>query len=76
MIGYHAVFEPAGEGGFVVTFPDFGWGVTQGETEAEAIEMAEDALRAMIMDTIKAGEALPPLESVAGAVFASFRFPH
>jgi len=35
---YPALFEPAQEGGFVVTFPDFDWGITQGETEEEAHE--------------------------------------
>jgi predicted RNase H-like HicB family nuclease len=49
VIHYPALFEPdAKKGGFVVTFPDFDWGVTQGETEAETIEMAEDALICII----------------------------
>jgi len=31
---FFALFEPAKEkGGFVVTFPDLDWGVTQGDTE-------------------------------------------
>ena len=33
---YAALFEPAEEGGFVITIPDFGWGFSQGETEVEA----------------------------------------
>ena len=33
---YPVLFEPSKEGGFVVTFPDFDWGVTQGETEQDA----------------------------------------
>ena len=40
---YPAVFAPAAEGGYVVTFPDWE-GVTQGDTVAEAIEMAADFL--------------------------------
>ncbi len=56
---YAAMFEPADEGGFVVTFPDFDWGVTQGDTEEEAREMAEGALRMMIREHIKRGEAIP-----------------
>ena len=39
MLSWQALLEPAEEGGFVVTFPDFEWGVTQGETEAEALDM-------------------------------------
>ena len=40
---YPAVFAPAAEGGYVVTFPDWE-GATQGDTVAEAIEMAADFL--------------------------------
>jgi predicted RNase H-like HicB family nuclease len=28
---YPALFERAEEGGFVITFPDFEWGITQGD---------------------------------------------
>lgn len=42
---YPAKFETAEEGGFVVTFRDIPEAITQGATESEAIEMAEDALR-------------------------------
>ncbi len=41
---YPAQFEAAPEGGFVVTFRDIPEAITQGETEAEAMEMAADAL--------------------------------
>ena len=41
---YPARFKPAPEGGFVVTFRDIPEAITQGETEEEAMEMAEDAL--------------------------------
>jgi antitoxin HicB len=56
---YPANFEPAREGGFVVTFPDFEWGVTQGDSEEEAREMAADALCTMIAEHIRNGEDLP-----------------
>jgi antitoxin HicB len=56
---YAALFEPAEEGGFVVTFPDFGWGITQGDTEQEAREMAADAIRTMIQEHIRKGEEIP-----------------
>jgi len=56
---YPALFEPAREGGFVVTFPDFDWGITQGDTEAEAREMAADAVRTMIQEYIRKGEGVP-----------------
>lgn len=41
---YPARFEPAPEGGFVATFRDIPEAITQGDTEAEAMGMAEDAL--------------------------------
>lgn len=41
---YPARFEEAPEGGFVVTFRDIPEAITQGDTEAEAMEMAADAL--------------------------------
>ena len=41
MVTYPALFEPDRQaGGFVVTFPDFRYGVTQGDTLEEAAEMA------------------------------------
>lgn len=41
---YPAQLEAADEGGFVATFRDIPEAITQGETEAEALEMAEDVL--------------------------------
>lgn len=41
---YPARFKPAPEGGFVVTFRDIPEAITQGDTDTEAMEMAEDAL--------------------------------
>jgi len=52
---YQALLEPAKEGGFIVTFPDFDWGITQGDTEEDALEMATDALRTMIHEHIRKG---------------------
>jgi len=41
---YPARFEPAAEGGLVVTFRDIPEAITQGDTETEAMTMAEAAL--------------------------------
>lgn len=41
---YPAQFEPAPEGGYVVTFRDIPEAITQGDSEAEAAAMAADAL--------------------------------
>jgi antitoxin HicB len=72
---YPALFEPAEEGGFVVTFPDFDWGITQGDTEQEAREMAVDALATMIQEHIRKGEALPPPTRPRGRKVRLIRLP-
>ena len=57
---YLALFEPDRKaGGYTVTFPDFGYGVTQGETDGEALEMAQDLLMLTIGDYIRGGKPLP-----------------
>lgn len=56
---YFALFEPAEEGGFVITMPDFGWGVSQGDTEAEALEMASALLQTLVQEHIRKGEPIP-----------------
>jgi antitoxin HicB len=60
MVTYPALFEPDPQaGGFVVTFPDFRYGVTQGDTVEEAVEMAQDLLEGLLLDLIEDGEELP-----------------
>ncbi len=41
---YPALFKPAKEGGFVVTFRDIPEAITQGDTKQEAEAMAQDVL--------------------------------
>ncbi|HJV00260.1 MAG TPA: type II toxin-antitoxin system HicB family antitoxin [Burkholderiaceae bacterium] len=41
---YPALFAPATEGGYVVTFRDIPEAITQGDDDDEAMEMAEDVL--------------------------------
>jgi antitoxin HicB len=59
MYEYAAQFEPADEGGFVITFPDIPEIVTQAETPAEGVEMALDALQLALSGYIKRREAIP-----------------
>jgi antitoxin HicB len=67
---YLALFEPDTEaGGYVVTFPDFGYGVTQGETDEEAMAMARDLLMLTIGDFIRASRPLPVPRRHRGARF-------
>jgi len=56
---YTAVFEPAEEGGFVVTIPALPGCMTQGETFEEAVKMAEDAIRCYLYSMIKHNESIP-----------------
>lgn len=50
---------PQPEGGFTVTFPDIPEAITQGDTEAEAAVMAEDALVTALSFYADGGEVLP-----------------
>ena len=56
---YPAEVERDADGRFVVTFPDFGWGATDGATREEALAEARDLLRELIATTIREGHALP-----------------
>lgn len=70
---YPATFQPAPEGGFVVEFPDFGWGVTQGDTEDEARAMALQLLITLIQDHIRRAEPLPTPGKLRGRNRRSIR---
>ena len=48
MAVYPVIFHKSIEGGYVVVFPDFDYGATEGKTLEEAIEMAEDAIAMML----------------------------
>jgi len=76
MLYFNALFEPDLEaGGFVVTFPDLGWGVTQGETEKEALEMAADAVEMIVRDYIERAERLPFPSKLRGKKYRAVHLP-
>ena len=56
---YPAAVERDGNGRHVVSFPDFGWGATDGATRDEALAEARDLLRELIAATMREGGALP-----------------
>ena len=58
-LAYPAQLEPQEDGGYVVTFPDFGIGVTQGDTREEALEQAADLLETMVANYMAEGWDLP-----------------
>jgi antitoxin HicB len=73
---YLALFAPDRKaGGYVVTFPDFDYGVTQGETAEEAMEMAQDLLMLTIGDFIRESKPLPAPRRHRGSKFRPVPLP-
>ncbi len=57
---YSARFElDRPSGSYTVTFPDFDWGVTQGDDLDDAMEMARDLLKILLDDCIRNRKILP-----------------
>ena len=56
---YPAEVERDEDGRYVVAFPDFGWGATDGATREEALAEARDLLRELIAATMREGKGLP-----------------
>ncbi|HLM98767.1 MAG TPA: type II toxin-antitoxin system HicB family antitoxin [Bryobacteraceae bacterium] len=56
---FTVLYEPAEEGGYVVTCPALPGLVTEGETLDEAREMARDAIRAYVESLKKDGLPIP-----------------
>ena len=56
---YPAEVERDEDGRYVVAFPDFGWGATDGATRDEALAEARDLLRELIASTMREGKGLP-----------------
>ncbi len=75
MITYQALFEPAEEGGYVITFPDLDFGATQGENEKDGMEMAVDFLEIALSDLIEKGEPLPEARSYRGKKYRTVSLP-
>ncbi|MCZ6659806.1 MAG: type II toxin-antitoxin system HicB family antitoxin [bacterium] len=59
---YTVLFEPAEEGGYVVTCPALPGLVTEGDTLEEAREMAADAIRCYLESLQMDGLPIPPGE--------------
>lgn len=56
---YTVIFEPAEEGGYVVTVPALPGCVTEGDTFEEAAEMAKDAIGGYLAVLKEIGEEIP-----------------
>ncbi len=62
---FTVLFEPAEEGGYVVTCPALPGLVTEGDTLEEARAMAEDAIRAYLESLRKDGLPIPADKKLA-----------
>ena len=56
---FSVILEPQPEGGFTVLVPALPEIVTEGDTEEEALAMAEDAIRLVLEDRAARGESIP-----------------
>ncbi len=72
---YPALFEPAEEGGFVITFPDVEGAITQGDDEQDAREMARDALITMLAHCIRHGKPILPPSQPKGRKYRMIELP-
>lgn len=59
MCYYYMAFIPSQAGGFAILSPDFREIASQGDTEAECMEMASDALRIVVEEYAKIRKPLP-----------------
>ena len=62
---YPAIFHPAEEGGFWVTFPDLPECITEGDNIEKAYNMAKDALELALTDYIKEKKELPKSSDIS-----------
>jgi predicted RNase H-like HicB family nuclease len=58
-LNYHAVFEPAAEGGYNISFPQFPGCVTYGRTFEETKKKAREVLELWLEELASAGEKIP-----------------
>ncbi len=77
ILRYTALFEPAEEGGFVVTVPKLPGLVTEGDTFEEAVSMVQDAIKGYIEVLQSSNESIPEPDTVSftAPIDVSFSFP-
>ena len=64
MLIYPAIFHRTIEGGYIVVFPDFNDGATEGQTLEQAMEMAEDYIGTYLYDDFIKGKDLPKASNI------------
>ncbi len=65
-LAYPARLRPEPEGGFTVTFPDLGFGVTYGRDREEALTQAADLLETIVANCLAEGWDVPPPSAARG----------
>lgn len=63
------------DGSYTITFPDFGWGASQGENRRHALEMAADLLHDLLAHLIRQDEALPAPRKRRGTAMRPVTLP-
>jgi len=63
ILKYTVIFEPAKEGGYVVSVPALPGCITQGETFEEAVAMIKDALGGYLEVLKEEGQEIPQEQS-------------
>jgi len=74
MLAYPALFEPEGKG-FVVTFPDIPEAITEGNSVAEAMDYAVDALETILSEYINRRREIPRPKRARGKNIRPVRLP-
>lgn len=59
VLKYTVIFEPAEEGGYVVTVPALPGCISEGDTFEEAVRMIKDAMKGYLAVTRKEGLEIP-----------------
>ena len=59
ILKYTVIFEPAEEGGYVVTVPALPGCITEGDTFEEAVKMIKDAMEGYLYVLKKEGQEIP-----------------
>jgi len=75
VLRYNAIFEPAEEGGFVVTVPKLAGLVTEGDTFEEAMEMVKDAIRGYLEVLQENKEEIPDPDDKSITALVDVKLP-
>ena len=68
-IGYFAKFEPAEEGGFVITFPDIPEAISEADDKSSALFNASEVLDLCLTERLTSGEGLPSPSKLSDGIW-------